>query len=144
MLTARRWVVVFVFERLEAVSRILSFRHGFIRPQGAKNGAIFAIMVDLNADVRNRGTNFIALWICHGEKLYRSRLVQFRGTNIIGQRNLSRCKTVKAGWCGYPGTRAWWFIFGAGSNCKNCDKKITTTVRVIASDNYSNLKSTNS
>ena len=39
-----------------------------VRPQGAKNGAIFAIMVDLNADVRNRGTNTIAEVICHGEK----------------------------------------------------------------------------
>jgi hypothetical protein len=37
-----------------------------VRPQGAKNGAIFAIMVQLNADYECRGTNFIGLVICHG------------------------------------------------------------------------------
>ena len=86
-------MVVFVFERLEAVGRISSFRPDFIRPQGAKNGAIFAIMVEFNADVRNRGTNTIAEVICHGEDLNRSRLVQFRGTNMVGLRNLSRYKS---------------------------------------------------
>ena len=61
-----------------------------VRPQGAKNGAIFAIMVDLNAEVRNRGTNIIGEVICHGDNLSRSRLVQCRGTNKVGIRNLSR------------------------------------------------------
>ena len=61
-----------------------------IRPQGAKNGAIFAIMVEFYVDVRKRGTNTIAEVICHGEDLSRSRLVQFRGTNKVGLRNLSR------------------------------------------------------
>ena len=85
-------MVVFVFERPEAVGRIQVFVTVPIRLQGAKNGAIFAIMVDLNADVRNRGTNFMGLVICHSDKLGRSRLVQCRGTNIVGLRNLSRPK----------------------------------------------------
>ena len=67
-----------------------------VRPKGAKNGAIFAIMVDINADVRNRGTNTIAEVICHGEDLSRSHLVQFRGINMVGIRNLSRYKSFKA------------------------------------------------
>ena len=90
-------MVVFVFERLEAVGRIFVFVPVPVRPQGAKNGAIFAIMVDLNADVRNRGTNFMGLGICHGEKLGRSRLVQCRVTNIVGLADMSRCRTLKAG-----------------------------------------------
>ena len=90
-------MVVFVFERLEAVSRILSLRHGFIRLQGAKNGAIFAIMVDLNADYECRGTNFIGVMICHGDKLGRSRLVQCRAINMVGLRNWSRYRCLKAG-----------------------------------------------
>jgi hypothetical protein len=39
-----------------------------VRPQGAKNGAVFAIMVNLNADNECRGTIFIGLVICHGLK----------------------------------------------------------------------------
>jgi hypothetical protein len=45
-----------------------------VRPQGARNGAVFAIMVDLNSDMRNRGTIFIGLVICHGRKTW-SKLV---------------------------------------------------------------------
>ena len=90
-------MVVFVFERLEAVGKIFVFVTVPVRPQGAKNGAIFAIMVDLNADVRNRGTNFIGLGICHGDKLGRSRLVQCRGTNTGGLEDLSRHRSLKAG-----------------------------------------------
>jgi hypothetical protein len=37
-----------------------------VRPQGAKNGAIFAIMVHLNADYECRGIIFIGLVICPG------------------------------------------------------------------------------
>ena len=83
-------MVVFVFERLEAVVRSFVFVTVPVRPQGARNGAIFAIMVDVNADVRNRGTNTIAEVICHGDNLSRSRLVQCRAANIVGIRNLSR------------------------------------------------------
>ena len=59
-------MVVFGDERPEAVSRITSFRSDVIRPQEARHGAIFAIMVDLNADYECRGTNFIELVICRG------------------------------------------------------------------------------
>ena len=37
-----------------------------VRPKEAKHGAIFAIMVDLNADYECRGTIFIGLIICPG------------------------------------------------------------------------------
>ena len=50
-------MVVFVFERLEAVGRIFVFVTVPVRLQGARNGAIFAIMVKADAQVRNRGTN---------------------------------------------------------------------------------------
>ena len=86
-------VVVFGDERPEAVVKITSFRPDFIRPQGARNGAIFAIMVDLNADYECRGTISIGLVICHGDKLSRSCLVQCRGTNMVGLWNLSRNRT---------------------------------------------------
>ena len=96
-------MVVFGDERPEAVSRISSFRPDVIRPQGAKNGAIFAIMVDLNADVRNRGTNTIAEVICHGDNLAQGCLVKCRGTNNDGVDNMSRYESLKAGRCGNPG-----------------------------------------
>jgi hypothetical protein len=82
-------VLVNVDERPEAVSRITSFRPDFIRPQEAKRGAVFAIMVQSNSGYVLRGTNFIALLICHGDKYSRSCLVQCRGTNIGGLDNLS-------------------------------------------------------
>jgi hypothetical protein len=63
-----------------------------VRPQEAKRGAVFAIMVQLSAEVRNRGTNIIGEVICHGDKLGRSRLVQCRGTKMVGLEDMSRCK----------------------------------------------------
>jgi len=51
-------------------------------------------MVELYADMRNRGTNNIAEVICHGEDLSRSRLVQCRGINMVGIRNLSRHRNL--------------------------------------------------
>ncbi len=63
-----------------------------VRLQGAKNGAVFALMAQLSALVRNRGTNIIAEVTYHNDKLGRSRLAQCRGTNIVGLDNLSRYK----------------------------------------------------
>ena len=81
--------------RPKAVGRITSFRSDVIRPKGTRHGAIFAIMVELNAQGCNRGTNTIAEVICHGEKLAQGCLVQFRGTKKGGIDNMSRHRTFK-------------------------------------------------
>ncbi len=51
-------VGVFVAESTGGRGQNLSYSFSiFIRPKGAKHGAVFAIMVDLNADYEFRGAN---------------------------------------------------------------------------------------
>ena len=86
-----------------------------------------------NAKERNHGTNIIAEVICHGDKLAQGCLVQCRGTNLGGVDNMSRHRSNKRAVALYPAVRLSGCLFDAETICKNCDKKMTTTVRVTIS-----------
>ena len=81
-------MLVNVDERPEAVGRISSFRPDVIRPQEAKRGAVFAIMVQSFASWRNRGTSFMATTI---DSLCRS-LVE--GTGAVSRYNFDRSQKL--------------------------------------------------
>jgi len=100
-------VVVFGAERLEAVGRISSFRHDFNK----------AARSEARRNFCHHGTNFmrtgavaVQTWseqgICPGVEFFKLA---------------DECVTD---------LRALETLFDAGTSCKNCDKKITTTVRV--------------
>jgi len=64
------------------------------------------------------GTNFFESWCDRGTRFLSGRelipvdvfdkwaLVQYRGTNCLGARNLSWCRNLIAGRCAYPGVMA--------------------------------------
>ena len=105
-----------------------------VRPQGARNGAIFAIMVDLNADYECRGTILIVLVICPGVETWsKPPGAVSRYKAPADTINNSRYRIFGSGQMRVSGCPVHDKLSRKKDPRKNRDKFINTTVRVSKS-----------
>jgi hypothetical protein len=95
------------------------------------HGAIFAVQIQVRFCMCAIAVQTkVRPLLSHGTEVGSKALVQFRGTSWSEVTFESRYRGLHVGSGAYPGLRLSVIMLTAGANCKNCDKKMTTIVRV--------------